>query len=179
VEISVEKEGCYITTIKSDNPLFKAHQACIGDENVPCFRAIHGNFCPGLHPLFTVRLAIYAAIRDLLSVIWHIFPDCAGLQMQSFRIHATRCSAILPFLTLLSTHDPVHFHKCNSRHFYHDIVIPAIHTPLMMTDHTRQLVSKCHTRQFVSKCHATHCAARQAKNKLPCNNENKQMIART
>jgi hypothetical protein len=86
--------------------------------------AINGNFCPGLHPLLTMRLAIYAVIWHVSSAIRCVFPDCAGLQMQSFRVHATRCSAILPFLTLLSTHDPVHFHKHDPRCFCHDILIP-------------------------------------------------------
>jgi hypothetical protein len=47
-------------------------------------------------------------------------------------------------------------------------------------DCMRQFVSKCHARHFVSKCYPARCAGgRHAKNKLPCNDENKQMIART
>jgi hypothetical protein len=78
--------------------------------------------------IFVLDIAFF--VRPCV-MIRHIFPDCAGLQMQSFRIHATHCSAILPFLTLvLSTHDPVHFHDHNPCYFHHDILIPAVHAPL-------------------------------------------------
>jgi hypothetical protein len=56
-----------------------------------------GAFCPGLH--FTLRAS--SSCRSVIPDVfvrdpWH-FPNCAGLHVQSFPIHATNCSAVQSF----------------------------------------------------------------------------------
>jgi hypothetical protein len=141
------------------------------DKNAPCFRAIHGNFCPRLQPTFTMHLAIYTAIPDHSLVIRHIFPPLCQIAdaILPHSCHTLQCNPSLS--------DPSLHPWPSWLPWVQSVLFLSWHSQ-SMTNYMRQFVSKCYARLFVSKCHATHCAACYAACHAS-NNENKQMIART
>ena len=72
------------------------------DESVPApgtkaplvFLRSMDNIVPDCNLRHAHRPVIFSAIRELSAVIRHIFPERAGLHVQSFRICATHCADV-------------------------------------------------------------------------------------